>query len=113
MRSRPVSCDTTTAQSEGKRLDAALAFYEDTWQSIARYSIVRSRYGHANRVIATGQTYAKAKPECARLDALACEEVGCRPEAFGRPLHYLQLENPEETRQAVKALRGSRTASPT
>ena len=95
-----MSCNPTIRQSENKRLDAWLADWNSVWNSIARYSIVRSEFGCQKKVVATQRRFDEGKLECARLDTLACIEAGCKPNAFGRPVHYLELERPEETRMA-------------
>ena len=102
-----MSCDQTIHQSENKRLDAWLADWNSVWNSVARYSIVRSEFGYPKRVVATHFAFGEGKLECKRLDAIACFEVGCKPDAFGRPVHYLQLECPEETRIAFLQKRES------
>ena len=102
-----MSCDQTILRSESKRLDAWLTDWNSVWNSIARYSIVRSEFGYPKKVVATQRRFDEGKLECARLDTLACIEVGCKPDAFGRPVHYLQLERPEETQIAFLQKRES------
>jgi len=95
-----MSCDQTILRSESKRLDAWLTDWNSVWNSIARYSIVRSEFGYPKKVVATQRRFDEGKLECARLDVLACIEVGRKPNAFGRPVHCLELERPKETRIA-------------
>lgn len=102
-----MSCIEPIPQSEGQRLAAEIAEWDAAWHSVARYSIIRSEFGKPKRVVAEGRRYGEGKPECSRLDTQACAEVGCRPDAFGRPVHYLQLEQPEETNAAFRLLRGA------
>lgn len=94
-----MSCDTYSAGSS-RDLDIQLADWNARWYALARYSIVRSHFGHPKKVVRDGLSYEAANQLCGPLDAAACREVGCKPDAFGRPLHFLQLENPEETRLA-------------
>jgi hypothetical protein len=91
--------------SEGARQSAWIAGWSRDWHSVARYSILRSEFGKPKRVIHEGLAYHEAKGLCPSLDDQACAEVGCRRDAFGRPIHYLQLEKPEETRQKFLLLR--------
>lgn len=86
-------------KSAGREIDECLAMYRDSHQAVARYSLLFKAdisKDTPREVVATGLSWGDATKE-------RDERTAALPDRrFAGPMYSLELENPEEAREAVR-----------